>query len=187
MSNHLYNQSRVIKLISAQGPDFWPCLRLVGLEKTFGCLIFHAAKAFSVQRSLLFRCFQPQFYKTVVATHFLTHFKRRLSDSCPTVDRRTTIYSWTSVRYTRTSNPNRWSPGHMFSSIKYEHFVQVSSNQKHVFIIFATVWSGEHFKATVVYFACSHARVSQSAEIRSACCNRVADCLVTLHFIGCGF
>ena len=45
-------------------------------------------------------------------------------------------------------------------------------------VIWRTVWSGEHFKATVVYlacshdgFACSHARVSPSAEIRSACCN----------------
>jgi len=76
----------------------------------------------------------------------------------------------------------------MFSSIKYEHFVQVSSKQKHIFIMFADVrWSGEHFKATMVYFACSHARISQSAEIRSACCNHVADCLVTLHFIGSGF
>ena len=34
-----------------------------------------------------------------------------------------------------------------------------------------TVWSGEHFKANMVYFACSHARISPSAEIRSACCN----------------
>jgi len=28
----------------------------------------------------------------------------------------------------------------MFSSIKYEHFVYVSSNQKHIFIMFADVW-----------------------------------------------
>jgi len=27
----------------------------------------------------------------------------------------------------------------------------------------------------------------RGAEIRSACCNHVADCLVTLHFIGSGF
>jgi len=56
------------------------------------------------------------------------------------------------------------------------------------------MWSGEDFKATKEYFACSHggfacihARVLQSAEITSACCNHVADCLVTLHFIGSGF
>jgi len=56
------------------------------------------------------------------------------------------------------------------------------------------VWSGESVKATMVYFACSHggfacshAGVSQSVEIRSACCNHVADFLVTLHFIGSGF
>ena len=36
-------------------------------------------------------------------------------------------------------------------------------------------------------FACSHTRVLQSAEIRSACCNHVPDCLVTLHLIGSGF
>jgi len=61
-------------------------------------------------------------------------------------------------------------------------------------VIWRIVWSWEHFKATMVHFACSHggfacshARVSPSAEIRSACCNHVADCLVTLHFIGSGF
>jgi len=83
----------------------------------------------------------------------------------------------------------------MFSYIKYEHFVQVSSNQKHIYnVIGSTVWPGEHFKATVVYFACSHGsfacshtRVSASAEIRSDCCNLMADCLVTLHFIWSGF
>jgi len=31
----------------------------------------------------------------------------------------------------------------MFSSIKYEHFVQVSSNQKHVFIMFADIQCGQ--------------------------------------------
>jgi len=31
----------------------------------------------------------------------------------------------------------------MFSSIKYEHFVQVSSNQKHVFIMSADVRCGQ--------------------------------------------
>ena len=43
----------------------------------------------------------------------------------------------------------------------------------------------------MVYFACSyggfaysHARVSQSAEIRSACCNHVADCLVYCISLG---
>jgi len=44
---------------------------------------------------------------------------------------RPTIYSYF------TSNANRWVPGRMVSSIKYEHFVQVSSNQKHIFIMFA--------------------------------------------------
>jgi len=83
----------------------------------------------------------------------------------------------------------------MFSSIKYEHFVQVSSNQKHVFIMFADVQCGQEsiskqpwyiLPAVNRGFACSHARLSQSAEIRSACCNHVADCLITLHFIGSG-
>jgi len=41
--------------------------------------------------------------------------------------------------------------------------------------------------AVMVVFSCSHAHVSQSTEIRSACCDHVADCLVTLHFIGSGF
>ena len=41
------------------------------------------------------------------------------------------------------SNANRWAPGRMFSSRKYEHFVQVSSNQKHVFIMFADVRCGQ--------------------------------------------
>jgi len=37
--------------------------------------------------------------------------------------------------------------------MKYEHFVQVSSNQKHIYnVIGSTVWPGEHFKATIVYF-----------------------------------
>jgi len=31
----------------------------------------------------------------------------------------------------------------MFSSRKYEHFIQVSSNQKHVFIMFADVQCGQ--------------------------------------------
>jgi len=31
----------------------------------------------------------------------------------------------------------------MFSSIKYEHFVQVSSNQKHIFIMFVDVQCGQ--------------------------------------------
>jgi len=31
----------------------------------------------------------------------------------------------------------------MFSSINYEHFVQVSSNQKHIFIMFADVRCGQ--------------------------------------------
>jgi len=39
---------------------------------------------------------------------------------------RRTIYSYF------TSNANRWASGRMFSSIKYEHFVQVSSNRKGV-------------------------------------------------------
>jgi len=42
-----------------------------------------------------------------------------------------------------TSNANRWAPGRMFSFIKYEHFVQVSSNQKHVFIMFTDIWCGQ--------------------------------------------
>ena len=81
------------------------------------------------------------------------HIKRRLSGNLPKyrppahdifVDR-CTIYSYF------TSNANRWAPGRMFSSKKYEHFVQVSSYQKHIYnVIWRTVWSVEHFKATMV-------------------------------------
>jgi len=49
---------------------------------------------------------------------------------------RRTIYSYI------TSSAKRWAPGGMFSSIKYEQFVQVSNNQKHIFIMFADVRYG---------------------------------------------
>ena len=48
-----------------------------------------------------------------------------------------TIYSYF------TSNANGWAPSRMFSYIKYEHFVQVSSNHKHIFIMFADVRCGQ--------------------------------------------
>jgi len=64
-------------------------------------------------------------------------------ETCPTAERRPTVYSWIGAWYTRTSNANRWAPGRMFSSIKYEHFVQVSSNQKHMFMMFADVRCGQ--------------------------------------------
>jgi len=53
------------------------------------------------------------------------------------------ICGWRKIYSYFTSNANRWAPGHMFSSIKYEHFVQVSSNQKHVFIMSADVRCGQ--------------------------------------------
>ena len=71
MSNHFSaDQSRVIELISGQGPDFWPCLKLVGLEKSFGRSAFLRCKTSFVEKSLLFRCFRQQFYKTFVAAYF---------------------------------------------------------------------------------------------------------------------
>ena len=42
-----------------------------------------------------------------------------------------------------TSNANRWALGRMFSSIKYKHFVQVSSKQKNIFTMFADVRCGQ--------------------------------------------
>jgi len=53
------------------------------------------------------------------------------------------ICGWRTIYSYFTSNANRWVPGHMFSSIKYEHFVQVSSNQKHIFIMFADIRCGQ--------------------------------------------
>jgi len=49
---------------------------------------------------------------------------------------RRTIYSYF------TSNANHLAPGHMFWSVKCEHFVQVSSKQKHIFITLADLWCG---------------------------------------------
>jgi len=46
---------------------------------------------------------QLHFQANLCEVSDLKHFKRRLSGSCPTVDRRRTIYSWTGARYTRTS------------------------------------------------------------------------------------
>ena len=53
------------------------------------------------------------------------------------------IRRWRMIYSYFTSNANRWAPGRMFSSTKYEHFVQVSSNQKHVFIMFVDVRCGQ--------------------------------------------
>jgi len=44
---------------------------LVGLEKSFGRSAFLRCKTSSVEKSLLFRCFRQQFYKTFVAAYFL--------------------------------------------------------------------------------------------------------------------
>ena len=47
MSNHFSSdQSRSVKPISVQGPHFWPCVKLVGLEKSFGRLTFLRCKSF---------------------------------------------------------------------------------------------------------------------------------------------
>jgi len=83
----------------------------------------------------------------------------------------------------------------MFSSIKYEHFVQVSSNQKHIVVMLADVRCGQesiskqpwYFLPAVMMVFPAVAHAFRSVEIRSACCNHAADCLVTLHFIGSGF
>jgi len=40
----------------------------------------------------------------------------------------------------------------MFSCIKYEHFVQVSSNQKHIFIMLADVRCGQESISIYIYF-----------------------------------
>ena len=110
------------------------------------------------------------------------HIKRRLSGNLP--NRRAPAHGIFVDRcaiYSKfTSNAKRWAQGCMFSSTKYEHFVHVSSNQKHIYnVIWRMVWSGEHFKATVVYFACSHGgfacshvRISPSVEIRSTSVTR---------------
>jgi len=124
------------------------------------------------------------------------HIKRWLSGNLPKYRPPAHGVLVTVARYTRTSlqmpTVERWV--RMFSSIKYEHFVQVSSNQKHILKMFADVRRGQesiskqpwYILPAVMRFACSHARISQSAEIRSAFCNHVADCLVTLHFNGSG-
>ena len=67
-------------------------------------------------------------------------------ETCPTADRRPTVHSWISARYTRTptSNAKRWAPGRMFSSIRYQQFVQVSSNQKHIFRMLFDVLLHKH-------------------------------------------
>jgi len=39
----------------------------------------------------------------------------------------------------------------MFSCIKYEHFVQVSSNQKHIFIMLADVRCGQESISIYIY------------------------------------
>jgi len=71
--------------------------------------------------------------------------KRRLPAHDIFVDQ-CTIYS------NFTSNANRWAPGRMFSSIKYEHFIQVSSNQKHIFIMWFDVRCGQESISKQPYF-----------------------------------
>ena len=74
----------------------------------------------------------------------------------------------TGVLYIRTSNGNRWAPCPMLSSVKYTHFVQVSSKQKHIFssdltngVISRALQSNNRLFAWNYFaFACSHARVS---------------------------
>jgi len=84
----------------------------------------------------------------------------------------------------------------MFSSRKYEHFVQVSSNHKNIFIMLFDVRCGQESiseqpwyilsAVMVVLPAVTHA-FRRDADIKSACCNHMADFLVTLHFIGSSF
>jgi len=49
---------------------------------------------------------------------------------------------WCTIYSYFTSNANRWALGRMFSCIKYKHFVQVSSNQKHICIMWFDVQRG---------------------------------------------
>ena len=76
MSNHFPDSSKGIKLISGQGSVFWSCLKLVGLEKSFGRLTFLRCKSFVCRKSLLFRCFRQQFYKTLVAAYFSMYLSK---------------------------------------------------------------------------------------------------------------
>jgi len=46
------------------------------------------------------------------------------------------------------------------------------------------VWSWNHLRATMLYLACSLARISPSAKIRSAWGNQVVDCLVNSISLG---
>jgi len=77
------------------------------------------------------------------AGYWLLHIERRLSGNLPNRWPPAHGIFLAGVRHTRTSNANRWAPGRTFSSIKYEHFVQVSSNQKHILIMFADVRCGQ--------------------------------------------
>jgi len=115
---------------------------------------------------------------SLVAAHWRTTGARYICDQC-------TIYSYF------TSNANHWLPGHMFSSIKYKHFVQVSSKQKHTFIMWFDVQCGQEIILKQQRsFAYSHGgqwmRFTEvwNKEVR---CNYVTDHLFTLHLIESSF
>ena len=146
--------SVVISLVNSRGLIY---LRVVFSQtKNFSVIAFTDANMYAIsmtQRNVLKATVpdrmvwlsKPACVIAVVRLSKAQHIKRRLSGTLPKcrppahgmfVDRRT-IYSYF------TSNANRWVPGRMFSSIKYEHFAPVSSNQKHIFTMFDDVRCGQ--------------------------------------------
>jgi len=88
-------------------------------------------------------------------------------ETCPSTGRRPTVYTWPAYDILVLHfKCQPLSAGSYVFLYTVRHFIQVSCKQKHIYNVrWCTVWSGEHFKATVVYFACSHACVSQSAAV----------------------
>jgi len=69
------DQSRDIKLISGQGPDFWPCLKLVGLEKSFGVWIFTLQKLLQNKNIYSSEVFCNSFINICCGSYFNIHLK----------------------------------------------------------------------------------------------------------------
>jgi len=69
------DQSRDIKLISGQGPDFWPCLKLVGLEKSFGVWIFTLQKLLQNKNIYSSFVFCNSFINICCGSYFNIHLK----------------------------------------------------------------------------------------------------------------
>jgi len=92
----------------------------------------------------------------------------------------------TGVLHIRTPNGNRCAPCPMLSSVKYTHFVKVSSKQKHIFlsdltysVVSRALQSNNPLLPAiiVVLHAVTHA-FRRGAEIRSACSTDVVHCLI---------